>query len=196
MARVTTAEREATRERLIGAAGREFRLHGFGGAGVDAVAKDAGVTSGAVYAHFGSKLGLFRETVAVGLGQLQAGLALSREKYGARWLRRFATWYLNAERRADLGSSCALPSLTLEAARADDDTRDAYTDELRSVIKEMQAGLPGGRREADAIAILALLSGGMTMAHAVSDEKLGARIAKAIADAVAAIGEPESGAAA
>jgi AcrR family transcriptional regulator len=193
MARVTAETREATHARLIDAAGRAFRLHGYGGAGVDAVAKAAGVTSGALYAQFGSKLELFRSSLAVGLGQLQAGIELWREQYGKRWLKRFATWYLSAERRTDLGSSCAFPTLSLEAARADGDTRAAYTADLRRLIDDVQAGLAGPRRDGDAIAILALLCGGMVMAHAVDDEQLGAKIAKSVTDAVCVMGERGAG---
>jgi TetR/AcrR family transcriptional regulator, transcriptional repressor for nem operon len=48
------------RERLIEAAGRGFRTSGFGGIGVDGLAKAAGLTSGAFYIHFSSKREAFR----------------------------------------------------------------------------------------------------------------------------------------
>ena len=44
-----------TRSRIIDAAGRSFRSNGYAGIGVDGIAKAAGVTSGAFYAHLGSK---------------------------------------------------------------------------------------------------------------------------------------------
>ena len=59
MARSKASEGDA-RERLVEAAGRGFRTGGFGGAGVDALAKGAGLTSGAFYAHFDSKAEAFR----------------------------------------------------------------------------------------------------------------------------------------
>jgi AcrR family transcriptional regulator len=193
VAKVSAHEREATHARLLKAAGRAFRLYGYGGAGVDAVAKEAGVTSGAFYAHFGSKLDLFRSALAAGLAELHAGIELARRRHGARWLQRFAGWYLGAERRRDLAGSCALPSLSLEAARSDEATRAAYTAELRALIASVQAGLAGPRREGDAIAVLALLCGGMVMAHAVDDERLAARIAKGVSDAIALVGERGAG---
>jgi AcrR family transcriptional regulator len=193
MARVNAKDRERTHERLLEAAGRAFRLHGYGGAGVDAVAMEAGVTSGAFYAHFGSKLDLFRSSLSAGLGQLRTGIELARERHGARWLQRFAGWYLGADRRSDLAGSCALPTLSLEAARSDAATRAAYTGELRALIADVQSGLAGSRREGDAIAILALLCGGMVIAHAVDDERLGSRIAKGVADAIVLLGEQRGG---
>lgn len=188
MGRASASAKEKTRERLLAAAGRGFRARGFGGVGVDTVAHDAGVTSGAFYAHFGSKAEIFRAALVKGLDELKFGLGVSRRKFGPGWLRRFAPWYLGAQRRADLAESCALATLTLEAARADEATRELYDERLKSIAKELQAGL-AGRREADAWAILALLNGGLSMAHAVRDPKLGARIAKAVAAAIVALGE-------
>jgi AcrR family transcriptional regulator len=59
---VTQAERkDETRARLIAAATTVFAERGVEGASVDAIAEEAGRTSGALYAHFGSKEGLLIE---------------------------------------------------------------------------------------------------------------------------------------
>lgn len=50
--------RSETRELLLQAAATAFAEHGFVGASTDAIAAAAGRTSGALYAHFGSKQGL------------------------------------------------------------------------------------------------------------------------------------------
>ena len=52
IAGVTPAE---TRERLLDAAARTFELKGYEGATVAQIAKEAGVSSGAIYAHYSSK---------------------------------------------------------------------------------------------------------------------------------------------
>ena len=49
-------DKETTRRKVTEAAGRKFRKHGYAGVGIDALAKAAGVTSGAIYGHFGSKV--------------------------------------------------------------------------------------------------------------------------------------------
>ncbi len=55
----TQGERKAdTRARLLDAAARLFADRGIDAVSVDTVADAAGRTSGAVYAHFGSKQGL------------------------------------------------------------------------------------------------------------------------------------------
>jgi AcrR family transcriptional regulator len=46
---------EETRERLLDAAARVFELKGYDGATVSLIAQEAGVTSGAIYAHYASK---------------------------------------------------------------------------------------------------------------------------------------------
>ena len=50
-----SARKALTRERLLEAAARVYAQHGFGGATLDEVAAEAGLTKGAVYSHFGSK---------------------------------------------------------------------------------------------------------------------------------------------
>ncbi len=190
MGRSSQAGKAETREKLLVAAGRGFRLHGFGGIGVDGVAKAAGVTSGAFYAHFGSKAAIFDEALSLGLDDLRNGIAMFRAERGAGWLRPFVLWYLSEPRRADLAGACALPALSLEAARADAPTREVYTARLHSVVTELAAGLPSAAPEKDAWAILALLAGGMTMAHALADSEAGSRIAEATTDAILAIGAP------
>jgi AcrR family transcriptional regulator len=58
----TQAERkDETRTRLLDAAATVFAERGIDGASVDAIAEAAGRTSGALYAHFGSKEGLLLE---------------------------------------------------------------------------------------------------------------------------------------
>ena len=80
MARQKGHDGEA-RARLVEAAGRGFRESGFGGAGVDALAKGAGLTSGAFYAHFDSKAEAFRLAVADGLAMLRNGVVAFQSKY-------------------------------------------------------------------------------------------------------------------
>ncbi len=176
--------KEETRERLLRAAGRAFRTRGFGGAGVDAVAKDAGVTSGAVYEHFGSKSQLLYHAVVDGLREFRNGLAAFKRAKKGPWLVPFAKWYLSADRRANLEESCALATLSLDAARGDDTIRGAYDNALKALIDEVASGLPRPDAEKRAIAILALLAGGLMMGHATLNKRFGDRISSAIVDAV------------
>ena len=53
--RYSKDHKQATRQRILEAAGRRFKEDGIDGAGVAAVMSDAGLTNGAFYGHFTSK---------------------------------------------------------------------------------------------------------------------------------------------
>lgn len=179
----TVGKKEESRARILASAGRGFRTQGYGGLGVDGIAKSAGVTSGAFYAHFPSKAAAFREAVAAGMSDLRQGIARLQQTAGASWRTAFVDFYLGERRSCDLGESCALQSLSGEVARADGPTRADYEAELRRII-DLITDRPGGDQPAtsrnEAIALLALLSGGVSMARAVADPAFGEEIAAAI----------------
>ncbi|WP_327212592.1 TetR/AcrR family transcriptional regulator (plasmid) [Rhizobium beringeri] len=196
--RYSAEHKQETRTRVIAAAGRVFRQEGYGGAGIDALTKAAGVTNGAFYGHFKSKGEAFRTAVLAGLEELRQGIAALKASEPKDWLTTFVGYYLGYKRTCDLGESCALPSLSPDVMRADDETRSAYTAELKRLIEEVAVGLPAGeipgqsetRRENQAILLLAMLSGGVTLARAASDPALSKRIADVIAQAALASIEP------
>ncbi len=175
-------QKDESRAKILRGAGRGFRRAGFGGAGVDGLAKEAGVTSGAFYAHFKSKADAFREATIAGLKALREGVEQFRARLGDRWRGEFIDFYLGDRRTCDLADSCALQSLSSEVARADHDARAAYETELRSIITSVSEGLKGkpkARRE-EATALLALLVGGVTLARAVDDKEFSTEIAAAV----------------
>jgi TetR/AcrR family transcriptional regulator, transcriptional repressor for nem operon len=162
--------------RILASAGRGFRQHGFGGLGVDALAKGAGVTSGAFYAHFPSKAVAFREAVVAGLRDLRHGIAQVRAEAGRGWIAGFVEFYMTTRRLCPIEESCAVQSLTAEVERSGPETRAAFTTELRGILDAMSED---GSRD-QAIAVLSLVVGGATLARAVDDPVLGDEIADAI----------------
>lgn len=178
--RYSAEHKNETRTRILEAASRLFRQEGYGGSGIGPLTKAAGVTNGAFYGHFKSKGEAFRQIVLDGLDQLRQGVAAFKAEHGARWRRPFVAFYLGPRRTCALGESCALPSLSPEVMRADDDTRDAYEQALRQIVDEVASGLGESPDDGRAIAFLALLSGGVTLARAVRDPELAQRIADAV----------------
>jgi AcrR family transcriptional regulator len=195
--RYSPEHKQETRARILDAAGQLFRKEGYGGSGIDGLTKAAGVTNGAFYGHFKSKSEAFRAAVLAGLEELRLGIVELKASKGKRWLRTFVDFYLGPKRTCDIGQSCALPSLSPEVMRADAEIRSAYEVELRRVIDEVASGLPDGavkEREDAAIALLALLSGGVTLARAVPDPALSDRIARVVGRlAVAITASPRAG---
>lgn len=167
---------------MITAAGRGFRRKGFAGIGVDGLAKEAQVTSGAFYSHFPSKDAAFREALKVGMEELRAGIEATQSQYGTEWLKPFVDFYLSEKRTCDLGLSCAMQSLSPEVSRSDPETQAVFRDSMKKVVDQFTKGLPGANvedREAKAWRILSILAGSVTLARAVGD----AHMANIIADA-------------
>lgn len=182
--RYSAEHKQETRARILSAAGQIFRREGYGGSGIDGLTRAAGVTNGAFYGHFRSKSEAFREAVVAGLEELRLGIAGIKAARRVEWCAAFVSYYLGDKRTCALDVSCALPSLSPEVMRADTETRTVYERELQRLIAEVADGLPGGTdelRTERAVALLALLSGGVTMARAVADPALANRIAQAVA---------------
>ena len=168
-------------ERLLDAAGRGFRVGGFGGIGVDGLAREAGLTSGAFYAHFRSKGAAFQAVVKAGIEGLAGSIQALREAEGANWVEAFVDLYLTDRRTTPLATSCALQSLTGDVTRADAATQAAYAAAFELVLQAMTEGehaLPRGR----AMALLSLLSGAVTIARATGNGPLAQDLAAAVRD--------------
>ena len=88
MARYGKEHKEATRRRIVEAAGRRFKRDGIDGSGIATLMADAGLTNGAFYAHFDSKEDLVATTVADQLREqretLLAAAGRRRRTAGAR----------------------------------------------------------------------------------------------------------------
>lgn len=175
------------RSRLLDAAGRGFRVGGFGGIGVDALAQSAGLTSGAFYAHFGSKAGAFRMVVDEGMAALQAGIAACRQQHGAAWREAFIDFYLGERMRSGLDEACALPSFSADVARADIETRQIYERQLEAAVAALAEGLGTPPDRDRALALLMTLAGGAGAARAVASPTLREEILAATARAARAI---------
>lgn len=177
-----TEQKLQTRQRILEAAGRGFRKGGFGGIGVDGLAKEAGVTSGAFYVHFDSKAEAFRASVVSGLTELNGGVQYYQSLHGAAWWPEFVHFYLSAKRTCDLSESCTLQSMPPEVARADDASRMAFEAGLREVAGTIVNGpaSPGVPQDMDtACAALAALIGAVTLARAVNSATFADQIAVA-----------------
>ena len=171
-----------TRQRILEAAGRVFRKSGFGGIGVDGLAKEAGVTSGAFYVHFGSKADAFRESLKHGMADLRGGVLYFQAEHGRVWWPEFVRFYLSTKRTCDLAEGCTLQSMPAEVARSDHASRAVFETALRDVAQAVVDGpvSPSAPRNIEsACAALATLVGAVTLARAVDSEAFASQIAAA-----------------
>jgi TetR/AcrR family transcriptional repressor of nem operon len=183
VSRYAPGHREEARARILAAVGRGFRKRGYGGIGVDGLAKEAAVTSGALYGHFPSKEAAFKEAVIAGLDELRAGIEAVRAEHGVQWIEIFVDFYLGYKRTCEPGDSCTLQSLTPEVQRSDSETRTAYEARMKQVAQAVADGLSGADaadRLQRAWALLAILTGGVTLARAVEDQATSDTIAAAV----------------
>ncbi|MEQ9348103.1 MAG: TetR/AcrR family transcriptional regulator [Thalassospira sp.] len=133
--------KEETRRNILDAASRGFRANGFAGVGVDGIAKAANATSGAFYAHFGSKDGAFRAALDLGLDEVIDGVPRFQRDYGDGWTDAFIDYYLGRAHRDDVACGCAMTSLSPEIARADDETRALYDRKMQTIASLIAKGL-------------------------------------------------------
>lgn len=186
--RYSREQQEDTRQRILRSIGRGFRSKGFGGAGVDALAKGAAVTSGAFYGHFRSKAEAFRSAVVAGMDELRQAVLGLQERHGSGWIEALADFYFTDRVTCDVADGCALPSLTGEVARSDARTKTTFEKAYLDLVQALSRGLAGARADAEARAIVmtALFAGGVSIARAVRSSERRAHIARTLRDAVVA----------
>ena len=165
--------KQATRQRILEAAGRRFKQDGIDGAGVAAVMSDAGLTNGAFYAHFSSKEDLVANVLA---DQLRAQRQnVDAEPSGRAGLEAFIRAYLSAQHRDQSADGCPSAALLDEIARRPPATRQAFTDELLSTADDLAARLDptdDAAARTDALTILGLMIGTLQLARALTDPDL------------------------
>lgn len=178
--------KEDTRKKMLEAAGRGFRRHGFAGIGVDGLAKEAGVTSGAFYTHFGSKSAAFDAALAVGLEGVIEAVPNFQEKHGSAWVQAFVDYYMGKSHRKNLAGGCAMATLTPEVTRSSSTVHAEYEQRMTKIADLVAGGLAGGSiedRRARAWAMLSVLIGGINVARAMKSAKAADEVADAISDA-------------
>ena len=185
-------KKEQTRMRILDAASRSFRSSGYAGTGVDGIAKAAGVTSGAFYAHFGSKDGAFEAALAAGMDEVIESIPNFQREFGPNWIGAFADYYLGEAHRNDLACGCAMTTLSPEVVRADPNMHTAYEAKMNRIVGLIADGLDGDSKEARharAWAMLSTLIGGLTLSRAVANPDIANGIAAAARTAAVAASE-------
>jgi AcrR family transcriptional regulator len=176
-------KKQETRKRIINAASQGFRRNGYAGIGVDTIAKEAGVTSGAFYAHLGSKDGAFEAALSVGLDEVITAIPEFQLQHGKQWIVAFSDYYLGQAHRDDLSSGCAMTTLSPEVVRTKPEFHAIYEKKMVAIVELMAKGLDGASRKerlSRAWAVLGTLIGGLTMVRAVASIKTADLIAISI----------------
>ena len=190
--RVSRAEAEQNRERIIAVAAKLFRERGFDGIGVAELMKSAGLTHGGFYGNFASKEDLMVQACTRALEGSVDTLQKAVDRGGKDVLTEVASAYLSPAHRDRPGEGCAFAALGAEAARHDSPLRGAFTQGVRSVVDMLTRLLPGKSKRAKrerALTIYACMVGALVLARAVDDAELSEEVLRSV---LASIAHPDS----
>ncbi len=177
--KVTRAQAEENRERILDNAALLFREHGFDGIGLNDLMQSAGLTRGGFYGHFASKDDLAAQACKRALQANRAQWKQQAEQGLAAWV----AAYLSDAHRDHIGAGCALAALAADAARATPAVREVFGEGVQGLVAALQAQMPAtdaaARRE-QALAMVSGLVGALLLSRAVGDVRLSEELREAV----------------
>ena len=181
---VPGSKKEQTRERILRAAARAIRKHGYEGVGVADVMKEAGLTHGGFYAHFASRDALL--AAAVGQAGAESAENLNRAIAAAKpgeELMALVDTYLDDRHVAapEHGLGCAIAAAGSEVPRQQAEVRRAAARRVKDIIGLVERQFPEWGKAAaheKAMGIVASMVGALIVARAVDDAQLSKSIRK------------------
>jgi TetR/AcrR family transcriptional repressor of nem operon len=189
--RYEKGHKDATRQRLLEVASRQFRENGVAAVGLAGIMTDAGLTNGAFYSHFESKEDLVQAVLFNALGRREDTLRTAAKADVG--LEATIRDYLSPRHRDSAGRGCPTAALVAEIARHPKATRDAFTGRVSEFIaliaSQVRAG-PARERRRRAVAIYGMMVGSLQLARAVNDKQLSDEILESgVTAALALAGE-------
>ncbi|MFE5830512.1 TetR/AcrR family transcriptional regulator [Streptomyces sp. NPDC056508] len=174
MGRVSQAQAQENRRRVVETASRLFREQGTHVSVADLM-KAAGLTHGGFYKQFASKEALIDEATAHAFGELaelrEAGLDQHAGKRDAAQ-RALIDAYLSTEHRDDPADGCPVAALAADTARGpvDREARRVYTEGVSDFADWLTA------EDQDGIIRLSTMLGALLLARATQDSPLSEEI--------------------
>lgn len=162
--RYPSGHKENKRKDLLQASAALIKERGFAATGIDAMAQAAGVTSGALYSHFGSKSDLLKALIERELQHSTERWAGKLDQSLAQWLAYVVDHYLSLEHVQHPESGCVLPALGAEIARADLSVKEVFALELQKGIDGLAQRLGSPQQ---ATAVISQLVGALVLARAM-----------------------------
>jgi TetR/AcrR family transcriptional repressor of nem operon len=135
-----------THQKIVKDASRRIRAEGIAGTAVSAVMRDAGLTHGGFYKHFGSKDELFMESLSEAFQEIVDRLAHAAEQSQPEtaW-KAIVKTYLSLEYCDNVEYACPLTALAPELARVDKAMKPQIFEELKKYKSRMLPFMPGQR---------------------------------------------------
>lgn len=181
------ADKAKTHERIVALASRRFREKGLAGIGIADLMKEAGLTVGGFYKHFDSRDDLVAEALGSALQTWRPQVERAATDTPPLTYDSAVDEYLSEAHRDHPDTGCAVGALAGEIARSDKRTRalatrqiSAYIEWLATLVREAGEEDEGAARSRAILTHCALV-GAISIARAVSDERLSREILKTVA---------------
>ncbi|KAA8553996.1 MULTISPECIES: TetR/AcrR family transcriptional regulator [Pseudomonas] len=129
--RVTKAQAQENRARIVETASALFRERGYDGVGVVELMATAGFTHGGFYKHFRSKADLMAEAAASGLSQ-------TLENSGGLDVAEFFNLYLSRDHRDARSVGCTMAALCGDAARQSEDIKATFAAGIENMLVALE----------------------------------------------------------
>lgn len=176
-------QKERTHETILESAARLVRAKGISGARVAEVMKGAGLTVGGFYAHFASKEALVDDALRLTAARMRERLFVKLdEKDPADRAEVVLKRYLSVAHRDEVEHGCPFPAVIGEVATTAPEHSAVLAELVDAFAKELGAHLPTGdglHRRHLAIALFALMYGGLSLARALRGTELSDEVIKA-----------------
>src|SRR4029077_15356739 len=165
------ADKAASHQRIVTAAAARVRRAGVDGLSVADLMREAGLTHGGFYRHFGSRDDLVAEAVEAALTHGSRRAEAAARQGGPEALAATIDAYLSPIHRDKLETGCAVAALPTDIARSSQRARAAYTAQVRRYLDLFAALTPADDPD-DPYLILAVLVGALAPAQSVNDTSL------------------------
>lgn len=167
-----SSRRQLSHERILDAAARAVRKHGYSGVGVADVMKEAGLTHGGFYAHFKSRDALLAAAVEHAGNDSAAFVAkrmAARMARGATPVRALVESYL-ADIHVDASEhGCPVAALGSEMPRQTDEVRAVARHRVTALIELARRVLPPDSPKHYPFALASSLVGAVQLARTLGD---------------------------
>ncbi|MBK6596299.1 MAG: TetR/AcrR family transcriptional regulator [Burkholderiales bacterium] len=171
-----SSTKEASHERIVGAAARAIRRSGYNGTGVADIMKEAGLTHGAFYAHFESREAMLAEAAdRAGAESNSLAASVIAAVPADQALQALMQVYLSKEHLESIETGCPISALGSEMPRQSPEVRLAATRRIKEMIDLVARQLPDwGQPSAHerALVTVATMVGTLILARAVNDPTL------------------------
>lgn len=185
-----SSKREQSHHRIVEAASRAVRRHGYAGVGVAEVMKEAGLTHGGFYAHFESRDALLAEAIehagAISSAMLDEQIA-ERTRETGNALQALIERYLADEHLAHPEHGCVVAALAGEMPRQEKMVRTASVQRVDRLVRRVASALPETADPALAGVIAGALVGNLQLARIHGDNPEGRAVLAAARQALVSL---------